>query len=155
MSYSFTNRFKTIGIITDNELEEWFSPDILPLTIENTRPIRFLNTLILHRGILEEALKLFPTDEPLGFSFRKGNTTNVCRITDGKTIVFVAQMNPKKYPDTLKDKEISKGVMHQAIQTYYKMAGWDPERAVPTAEKLQELDLGWVVAELDKTAIKK
>ncbi|MBA7611295.1 putative oxidoreductase YdhV [subsurface metagenome] len=49
----------------------------------------------------------------------------------------------------LKDKEISKEAMHQAIQTYYKMAGWDPERAVPTAEKLQELNLGWVVEELD------
>ncbi len=55
----------------------------------------------------------------------------------------------------LKDKKIGKQTMHQAIQTYYKMAGWDPERAVPTAEKLQELDLGWVVKELDKTVIKK
>ena len=54
----------------------------------------------------------------------------------------------------LKDKEIGREAMHQAIQTYYKMAGWDPKRAVPTAEKLQELDLGWVVAELDKTARK-
>jgi len=35
------------------------------------------------------------------------------------------------------------------------MAGWDPERAIPTAEKLQELDLAWVVEELDKTATKK
>jgi len=55
----------------------------------------------------------------------------------------------------LKDKGIGKEAMHQAIQTYYKMAGWDPERAIPTAEKLQELDLGWVVEELDKTIIKK
>ena len=55
----------------------------------------------------------------------------------------------------LKDKEINRETMHQAIQTYYKMAGWDPERAVPTVEKLQELDLGWVVEELDKTATKK
>jgi len=55
----------------------------------------------------------------------------------------------------LKDKGIEREVMHQAIHTYYKMAGWDPERAIPTAEKLHELDLGWVVAELDKTATKK
>ena len=55
----------------------------------------------------------------------------------------------------LKDKEIDRETMHQAIQTYYKMAGWDPERAVPTKEKLQELDLGWVVEELDKTAVRK
>jgi aldehyde:ferredoxin oxidoreductase len=55
----------------------------------------------------------------------------------------------------LKDKKIGKETMQKAIQTYYEMAGWDPERAVPTAEKLQELDLGWVVAELDKTVTKK
>ena len=55
----------------------------------------------------------------------------------------------------LKDKEIDRATMRQAIQTYYKMAGWDPERAVPTKEKLQELDLGWVVEELDRAVIKK
>jgi len=55
----------------------------------------------------------------------------------------------------LKDKEIGRETMHQALQTYYKMAGWDPERAVPTREKLQELDLGWVVEELDRAVIKK
>ncbi len=55
----------------------------------------------------------------------------------------------------LKDKKIDKEEMHQALQTYYKMAGWDPERAVPTTEKLQELDLGWVAEELDKAAAGK
>jgi aldehyde:ferredoxin oxidoreductase len=55
----------------------------------------------------------------------------------------------------LKDKKIGKETMHQAIQTYYGMAGWNPERAVPTKEKLQELDLAWVIEELDKTATKK
>ena len=50
----------------------------------------------------------------------------------------------------LKGKEISRKAMHQAQQTYYKMSGWDPERAVPTVEKLHELDLSWVVAELDR-----
>ena len=55
----------------------------------------------------------------------------------------------------LRDKKIDRETMRQAIQTYYKMAGWDPERAVPTTEKLHELDLGWVVEELDKTAKKR
>jgi len=55
----------------------------------------------------------------------------------------------------LKDKKIGKETMNQAIQTYYRMAGWDPERAVPTKEKLQELDLEWVVEELEKPIIKK
>jgi aldehyde:ferredoxin oxidoreductase len=50
----------------------------------------------------------------------------------------------------LKDKGIGKETMQKALQTYYEMAGWDPERAIPTAEKLQELDLGWLVPELDK-----
>ena len=67
---------------------------------------------------------------------------------------------PERFYETftsgpLKAKKINRETMHQAIQTYYKMAGWDPERVVPTAEKLQELDLGWVVKELDKTATKK
>ena len=55
----------------------------------------------------------------------------------------------------LRDKELTEETMQQALRTYYEMAGWDPERAIPTAEKLQELDLDWVVAELDKTAAGK
>ncbi len=55
----------------------------------------------------------------------------------------------------LKDKGIDKEAMQQAIQTYYRMSGWDPERAVPTAEKLHELDLSWAVGELDRRAMKK
>ena len=50
----------------------------------------------------------------------------------------------------LKDKPIDKEAMHQALQTYYKMAGWDIEQAVPTTAKLQDLDIGWVVEELNK-----
>ena len=48
-----------------------------------------------------------------------------------------------------------KVAVEQALQTYYKMSGWDPERAAPTAEKLQELDLSWAVDELDKTVTRK
>lgn len=50
----------------------------------------------------------------------------------------------------LKDKLIDKEAMHQALQTYYKMAGWDTEQAVPTTAKLQDLDIGWVAEELNK-----
>ncbi len=50
----------------------------------------------------------------------------------------------------LKDKPIDKEAMHQALQTYYRMAGWDTEQAVPTAAKLQELDIAWVAEELNK-----
>jgi len=55
----------------------------------------------------------------------------------------------------LKDKGIDKKAMQQAIQTYYEMSGWDPERAVPTAAKLHELDLSWAVEELDRKHKKK
>jgi aldehyde:ferredoxin oxidoreductase len=54
----------------------------------------------------------------------------------------------------LEGKGIDKEAMQQAIQTYYEMAGWDPERATPTAAKLQELGLSWAVAELDRTITK-
>ena len=44
--------------------------------------------------------------------------------------------------------------MHQAIQAYHKMAGWDPKRAIPIAEGLRELELGWVVEVLDRARYK-
>jgi aldehyde:ferredoxin oxidoreductase len=50
----------------------------------------------------------------------------------------------------LKDKNMDKGTMQQALRTYYEMSGWDPELAVPTAEKLHELDISWAVEELNK-----
>ena len=55
----------------------------------------------------------------------------------------------------LKGKGIDKKAMQQAIQTYYEMSGWDSEGAVPTAAKLHELDLSWVVDELDRSTAKK
>ena len=51
-----------------------------------------------------------------------------------------------------KDQGIGKDAMQQAIQTYYKMSGWDSKQAVPTAEKLHELDLSWAVKELERRA---
>ncbi|MDD4876627.1 MAG: aldehyde ferredoxin oxidoreductase family protein [Dehalococcoidales bacterium] len=52
----------------------------------------------------------------------------------------------------LMDEKLGKEDMQKAIKTYYKMAGWDPELAVPTAEKLEELDIAWVTEELEKSA---
>jgi aldehyde:ferredoxin oxidoreductase len=49
----------------------------------------------------------------------------------------------------LKGKKIGKKNMQQAIKTYYDMAGWDSKRAVPITGKLHELDLSWVVDELN------
>ncbi|RLI06462.1 hypothetical protein DRO22_00910 [Candidatus Bathyarchaeota archaeon] len=37
--------------------------------------------------------------------------------------------------------------LRNAIDTYYKMMGWD-ENGVPTREKLEELDIGWAASSL-------
>ena len=36
----------------------------------------------------------------------------------------------------------------EAIETYYRLAGWDPETGNPPRETLEELDLAWVADEL-------
>ncbi len=48
------------------------------------------------------------------------------------------------------------GVAHKrhefrsALQTYYQMAGWDPDIAAPTRAKYQELGLDWVANDLER-----
>ena len=48
------------------------------------------------------------------------------------------------------------GVAHKrhefraALDTYYQMSGWDPVLAAPTRAKYQELDLDWVVTNLER-----
>jgi aldehyde:ferredoxin oxidoreductase len=49
----------------------------------------------------------------------------------------------------LKGTKLSKGDYEQAIDTYYQMMGWT-EAGVPTSEKLEELDVGWVADKLKK-----
>jgi len=46
---------------------------------------------------------------------------------------------------TLKGKMIDKEEFSAAIETYYKMMGWDPETGTPQKEKLAELDLDWLI----------
>ena len=55
----------------------------------------------------------------------------------------------------LQGKGLDKKSMQQAIRLFYEMSGWDPESAAPTAAKLHELDLSWVVEESDGKYIKK
>jgi len=45
----------------------------------------------------------------------------------------------------LSDVAIDPEEFREAINTYYKMMGWD-ENGVPTREKLEELDIGWVAS---------
>ncbi|MFQ6129907.1 MAG: aldehyde ferredoxin oxidoreductase family protein [Candidatus Hadarchaeaceae archaeon] len=49
----------------------------------------------------------------------------------------------------LNGTKLSKEEYRQAIATYYRMMGWD-ETGVPTREKLEELDIGWVAEKLGK-----
>jgi aldehyde:ferredoxin oxidoreductase len=39
---------------------------------------------------------------------------------------------------------IDKESFEQAQDLYYSMAGWDVSTGMPTKEKLEELDLGWI-----------
>lgn len=63
---------------------------------------------------------------------------------------------PKRlYDDPLQDgasagATLDRETIAGAIETYYRLAGWDPETGNPPRETLEELDLGWVA---DKLAI--
>ena len=61
---------------------------------------------------------------------------------------------PKRlYEDPLEDgpnagATLDRDAIAEAIQTYYRLAGWDPETGNPPRETLEELDLAWVADEL-------
>ena len=48
----------------------------------------------------------------------------------------------------LKETAIDPAAMHKAIHTFYRMMGWNDQTGVPTAEKMQELGIGWAVESL-------
>ncbi|MBC7235828.1 MAG: aldehyde ferredoxin oxidoreductase family protein [Chloroflexi bacterium] len=50
----------------------------------------------------------------------------------------------------LSDGGIDREELREAIHTYYGMMGWDRETGVPTAEKLEELGVGWAAQYLPK-----
>jgi aldehyde:ferredoxin oxidoreductase len=64
------------------------------------------------------------------------------------------QLCPRSYGPTrggaLADGGIDTEELHQALQTYYVMMGWERETGVPTVEKLQELGVGWAAAHLPR-----
>ncbi|MGQ9584955.1 MAG: aldehyde ferredoxin oxidoreductase family protein [Anaerolineae bacterium] len=45
----------------------------------------------------------------------------------------------------LSDAPLDAGRLAQALKTFYRMAGWDPETGWPTQGNLEELDLAWAV----------
>lgn len=44
----------------------------------------------------------------------------------------------------MKGKKIDREQFFKAMETYYKMMGWDPETGIPNRGKLAELDLDWL-----------
>lgn len=61
---------------------------------------------------------------------------------------------PKRlYDDPIEDgpsagRTLDRDTIADAIQTYYRLAGWDPETGNPTRSTLEELDLEWVADEI-------
>ncbi len=51
----------------------------------------------------------------------------------------------------LKGVAIEEERLKKALVTYYRMASWDPTTGIPTRERLEELDIGWVAEELAKS----
>ena len=53
----------------------------------------------------------------------------------------------------LKETAIDPVAMDRAIHIFYRMMGWDSETGVPTAEKLEELEVEWAIEEMAKAGI--
>lgn len=49
-----------------------------------------------------------------------------------------------------KGEVISKDALHEALDYYYELRGWDKENGIPTRKKLEELGLEYVAKELKK-----
>ncbi len=45
---------------------------------------------------------------------------------------------------------VDREILHEAIQKYYAMMGWDAETGVPTQDRLDELDISWAAQYLPK-----
>jgi aldehyde:ferredoxin oxidoreductase len=56
------------------------------------------------------------------------------------------QRCPRRRPDA--GATLDRDTIAEAIQTYYRLAGWDPETENPPRETLEELDLAWVADEI-------
>ena len=48
----------------------------------------------------------------------------------------------------LSEAGIDRGQLHQAVRTYYEMAGWHSDTGVPLPIKLHELDVAWAIEHL-------
>jgi len=53
----------------------------------------------------------------------------------------------------LKEKGIDPAAMESAKRTFYRMMGWDEATGIPRREKLEELEIAWVVQALAKAGV--
>jgi aldehyde:ferredoxin oxidoreductase len=88
-------------------------------------------------------------------AMRQGErVTNMARVFNLREGLTAADDQlPKRFFSStprgaLKDTAIDPDAMNRARRTYYTLMGWDPVTGVPTQEKLEELGVGWVAAEL-------
>ena len=54
----------------------------------------------------------------------------------------------------LKDTIIEPAAMEKAIHTYYGQMGWDKQTGVPTADKLEELEMDWAMEAMVEGGVK-
>jgi len=92
------------------------------------------------------------TWELLKVTERGVNMARVFNIREGLTVQD--DELPRRFfaPLTSGTEGIAKAIRRESFAkakvTYYKMMGWDAKTGTPMPEKLQELGIGWVVAEL-------
>lgn len=91
-------------------------------------------------------------DDLLTYGRRRVNLLRAFNAREGMT--REQDTLPKRlYDDPLQDgpsagATVDRATIAEAIDTYYRLAGWDPETGNPGRETLEELDLGWVADEL-------
>jgi aldehyde:ferredoxin oxidoreductase len=73
------------------------------------------------------------------FNTREGFTANDDRLPD--------RMFHRQNVGPLSKTIVNAEQLLQAKRTYYGMMGWNPETGVPTRQRLEELDIGWVAAQ--------
>jgi len=87
-------------------------------------------------------------------ALRQGErVTNMARVFNLREGLTAADDQlPKRFFSStprgaLKGTAIDPEAMNRARRTFYTLMGWDPVTGVPTQEKLDELGIGWAVAE--------
>ena len=70
---------------------------------------------------------------------------NLRQGLDSHNDVLPPRMSPSHVSGSLNEKPITAEDLKQAVSTYYGMMGWNTADGMPTAAKLKELDVEWLV----------